>query len=76
MEVAMIEHNMDPSEPLLEVPQLPSIWDPLGEEAEFAKLVERLRDSDGPPDGAAVRDFKTLTLKQLFDQVDFERTRL
>lgn len=72
----MTKHNADQSEHLLDVPELTSLWDPLGEEADLTQIIAKLRDSDGPPDATTVRDFKTTTMKRLFDQLTFDRTHL
>ena len=73
----MPERDADRAEHMqLEVPQLPSLWDPPDREAEVTAFLAKLRDGDAAPDAGFVRDFKALTLKQHFDQVAFEHTHL
>ena len=74
----MSERDADRSERVqFEVPQLPSLWDPLDDEVELARTIPRPQDADGgPPDAQAVRDYKTRILGKFFDQVAFEHSHL
>lgn len=71
----MSEHPVDNADELLEVPELASPWDPLGEEAEVTRLIAKLQDGE-EAGGAAVRDLKGRFLSSIFDEVAFERTHL